>query len=214
MNMKGPLSLLIALMLLTVPVFSMAEAASDVTYAAYTNAAKGYAIDYPESWTLVSKETLESVLGSMANGETKSESMNSSALKTYAFQIKDMDMVMFLSPDGAVYAIVTDQAATMQVTSQEILTQVCPLVKKQYESIFTDYKELADPAVQTVGGREFVKTFGQYSLSGQRYIMLEAYLSTDSALYAVTYTIDTGLNPDMDAINAITDAMMASLQSV
>lgn len=208
--MRKWLTLLLATIMTLVPALALAEAPAGVTYATYTNESNGYAIDYPENWTLISKETLQSVMGSLAGGETSVDGLDSSKLEAYKSQIENMDMVMFVSPDGAVNANVTYQAVPAKLTSDQILSQVCPLVKRQFEGAFQGYKELADPATVTVGDHEFVETAGQYTLSGQSFIMLQAYHCTDSALYTVTYTINSSMNPDTAAIDAITTQMLAS----
>ena len=212
--MRKGLSLLIAMLMILVPALAVAEEAADMTYTTYKNPTNGYAIDYPESWTLVSKETMQSVMDSIAGGETKIDGLDSSKLEAYKAQIESMDMVMFISPDGAVNANVTYQAVPAKIASEQILKQVCPLVKQQFEGVFQNYKEMANPQAVTVGDLEYVETAGQYTLSGAGFIMLQAYYCTDSALYTVTYTIDDSMNPDKEAIDAISTAMLASFAPV
>ena len=146
----------------------------------------------------------------MTSGESKIEGMDTSVLETYKAQIEAMDMVMFMSADGAVNANMVYQAVPMQYTSDILLNQMYPAVLQQFQSMFKDYKELAAPEVETIGGKEFVGTVGQYTLSGMSFIMLQAYHSTDKALYTLTYTINTSLNPDMEALDAISSAMLES----
>lgn len=207
---KKWLALLLALTLTLIPAFALAEAAADEAYAAYSNETNGYTIDYPDDWTLVSKESLQSVLDALDSGETVVDGLDSSTIKACQSQIENMDMVMFISPDGVVNANVTYQAVSGKVTSDEILSHVCPLVKQQFESAYQGYAELTDPAVQTVGDNEFVETAGQYTLSDQSFIILQALCSSDSALYTVTYVINNSMDPDADAIDAITTQMLAS----
>ncbi len=208
---KKLVSMLLAVLMVLAPVFAMAEAASEVTYATYQNETNGYAIDYPETWSLLSKENVQSMIDSVASGETKIEGMDPSVLETYKSQIEAMDMVMFMSADGAVNANLTYQAVPMLYTSDALISQMYPVAVQQFQSMFKDYTELAAPQVETVGDKEFVETAGQYTLSGMSFIMLQAHHCTDKFLYTVTFTINTSLNPDMAAIDTVSSTMLESL---
>jgi hypothetical protein len=205
---KLVLLLLSALMALA-PVAVMAEAAPEVAYTTYQNETNGYTIDYPEDWTLLSKETVQSVMDSLANGGMQIEGMDTSVLEAYKAQIESMDMAMFMSADSAVGVSIAYQAVPAKIASADILAQY-PAVLEQLQKAYQDYKELAEPKIETVGACEFVTAAGQYSPPGTTIIMLQAYHCTDTTLYTITYTINASKVPDVDALAAISDAMLAS----
>jgi hypothetical protein len=203
--------MLLAALLVLAPVCAMA---ADVAYETYQNEANGYSIDYPAEWTILSKETLQSTMDALTSGETKIEGMDSSVFEAYKAQIESMDMVMFMSADGAVNANINYQAMPTKLTGELIVSSVYVMVVQQLQAAFADYALLADPQIEKVGDYEFVLTAGQYTLSGVPCIMMQAYHCTEKNLYTITYTINTSLNPDMDALDVISDAMLASFVPV
>lgn len=209
--MKKLLSLFLAALVMLVPVYAMA---ADTSYETYENEANGYSIDYPAEWTILSKETLQTTMDALTSGETEIEGMDSSVLEAYKAQIEGMDMVMFMSADGAVNANINYQAMPMKLTGDLIVSSVYPMVVQQLQAAFADYAPLADPQIEKVGDYEFVLTAGQYTLSGVPCIMMQAYHCSEKNLYTVTYTVNTSLNPDMEALDAISDAMLASFVPV
>jgi len=202
---KRLVSTLLAAVIALVPVF----AAAGVTYATYQNEAKGYSIDYPDIWALLDKYTMDSVRDALASGEMKIEGMDTSALDAYETQIDSTDMVMFMSADGAVSVNIIDSPVPMY-TSDLVISTVCPEVLQQFRSMFPDFTPLSDPRVEMAGGLEFVETAGQYTLAGMNFITRQAYHCTDSTMYAITCTINSSLNPDMDSLEAILSDMLAS----
>lgn len=209
--MKKLLSLLLAALFMLAPVCAMA---ADGSYETYENVANGYSIDYPAEWTILSKETLQTTMDALTSGETEIEGMDSSVLEAYKAQIEGMDMVMFMSADGAVNTNINYQAMPMKLTGDLIVSSVYPMVVQQLQAAFADYAPLADPQIEKVGDYEFVLTAGQYTLSGVPCIMMQAYHCSEKNLYTITYTINTSLNPDMEALDAISDAMLASFVPV
>jgi hypothetical protein len=197
-------------MLFLVPVFAAAETASEITYATYQNQTNGYSIDYPEAWTVLSKENLQPIMDSITSGETQIAGMDGSVLESYKAQIESMDMVMFVSEDGAFNTNIAYQAVPMKYSSDDIVNTMYPAVLQQFQSMFSDYTPLSDPQVETVGDIEYVEIAGQYTLSGVTYVMLQAYYSTDSVLYSVTFTINSAANPDMNSFEAICNGMLGS----
>ena len=210
-DVKKLLTLLLAALFLMAPVCAMA---ADISYETYENEANGYSIDYPAVWTILSKENLQSTMDALTSGETTIEGMDTSVLEAYKAQIEGLDMVMFMSADGAVNANINYQAMPMKLTSDLIVSSVYPVVVQQLQAAFADYAQLADPQIEKVGDYEFVLTAGQYTLSGMPFIIMQAYHCTDKNLYTITYTINASLNPDMEALDAISDAMLASFEPV
>ena len=209
--MKKLLSLLLAALLLLAPVYVSSAGA---TFKTYHNEANGYAIDYPSDWTILSKETLKTVTDSIASGETLIKGLDASALETYRAQIEAMDMVMFMSADGVVNANINCQAVPVQLMGDLIIKSVYPAVVQQLQAAFADYAQLAEPQIEKVGNYEFVETAGQYTLSGMSFNLLQAYCCSESTLYTITYTINASMNPDMEALESIFSAMMASFTPV
>lgn len=206
-RMMKKISLLLAALLVLTPVYA---ASAGATFKTYHNEANGYAIDYPSDWTILSKETLETTMDSIASGETPIKGMDASTLETYKAQIEAMDMVIFMSADGVVNANINCQTVPVQLTGDLIIKSVYPAVVQQLQTAFADYGQLAEPQIEKVGDYEFVETAGQHTLSGMNFIMLQAYYCSESTLYTITYTINASMNPDMEALESIFSAMVAS----
>ena len=205
--MKKTLLLLLAALLALAPVHAASARAAGGTYRNETN---GYSIDCPDGWTLISKETVQSVLDAVTSGEKKVEGMDGAAAEAYDAQIRQTDMAVFTSEDGAANANITYMPVPEKYSGGVIIASVCPVVLQKVKSAYPDYEATAEPQVVKIGGREFVEAAGQYTVSGVKYVMRQAYHCTDSTFYAIGVTVNTAMSPDLDASDALFDAMLAS----
>lgn len=139
--MKKLLSLLLAALVMLAPVCAMA---ADASYETYGNEANGYSIDYPAEWTILSKETLQSVMDAISSGEKKVKGMDSAVVESYNAQIQQMDMAMFMSEDGAINSNVTYMAVPEKYSGDVIISSVYPVVLQQVKSAYLDYEAIGD----------------------------------------------------------------------
>ena len=211
--MRALAALLIALVALA-PVSAFAEAADpaqDRALATYASEGGGYSIGYPADWTLLSRETIQATLDALAGGALQVEGIDSPMLAAYAEQIAVSDAAMFLSPDGAISASVVYEAVPAPLSAGDIIDKAYPGILADLQALLPGYEEVAGAEAQPIGDREFVGAMGGYEAGGTRYAMVQAYCCIGNAFFTVTFTVDTSVYPDIEAIYAVSDAMLASL---
>jgi hypothetical protein len=205
-DVKKPLALLLAALIALAPACAMAR----VAYKTYQNEANGYAIAYPADWTVLSKETI----GSGVDSLMKDGGANASAVEAYEEQIESLDMAVIMSGDGAVNAAIGYNPVSVKLTSGDLINVVYPEVLRQIEGAFEDCAPLAGPEAVKAGKLEFVKAAYKIRMQAEDCVMLQALYSSDSTFYTINCTVSSDLHTNMDALEAMFDAMLASFVPV
>jgi hypothetical protein len=200
MKMQKLLSLLLAALLALAPAYAMA---TGVTYKTYQNETNGYSIDYPADWTVLSKETIRSNPDSLTQA-------GASVVETYKEQIDSKDMAVIMSGDGAVTVAIGYNPVSVQLTSNDLISTVYPAVLQQLEDAFEHCAPLNEPEAAKVGRLEFVRTAYKIRIQAADCVMLQAFYGSVGTFYTINCTVNSDLNPDMDAVEAIFSDMLAS----
>ncbi|MEA4897350.1 MAG: hypothetical protein VB067_11910 [Christensenellaceae bacterium] len=180
-------------------------------YGEYQNERDGYRIGFPAAWTLLSRQSIDHFLDALASGEVAIEGMDASKLAAYKRQIEDADMMLCIAPDASINVNVTYQQLPAHQSTATVKAMV-PDMRAQYARLFPGYAPDGAPSVAVMGERAFVLAGGSYTLMGADILMEQALLCEGTTLYAITFTVNRSLAPDMDAFYAMKDAILQSFE--
>lgn len=184
---------------------------AEPAYDEYENERDGYRIGFPAAWTLLSQQSIDHFLAALASGDMTIEGMDATALAAYKQQIEDADMMLCIAPDASVNVNVTYQQLPAHQSAAAVEAMV-PDMRAQYARLFPGYAPDGAPSVAAMGERAFVLAGGSYALMGTDMLMEQAFFCEDTTLYAITFTVNRSLVPDLEAFHAVKDAMLQSFK--
>lgn len=156
-----------------------------------------YTFDYPEGWTALSRDTIDTLL----DVGTELAGIDAGTLEEVKAQIEAADMIALISPSGSqVNVIAQDLGAT--VTASQLISMVLPSATEQLKSSLPGF-EVVDPGSEvTYGDYTYATMKGSYEVLGMTMTMQQVLLSQDDVLYVITFT---------DNNDEIDDAMIESI---
>ena len=125
--MKKLLSVLMALALVLVPVLSLADAVETLepAYLQYTHTDDQYSFMYPDTWTLLNKENIQTIMEAV---DAEADAELAQMIATYGPQIQQSDMVMLLSETGLTNVNAVAQYVGMHASDNDLLSLAPSLV--------------------------------------------------------------------------------------
>ncbi len=188
--MKKFLCLLTALMLMAVPMLSFAEApAGDAEeYLTYKDADGRFTFWYPDTWTLLSKDTIDAFI-------TAAEGLGNEQLTAMAQQakgqIEQLGIIMLMSADyqANINLVCTDAGAAVDV--KQLLTGA-DAIKSQLSGQIEGIEFTSDPQVLEVGNHQALLIEYAYELAGQGFAGAQCYVGAGTNLYVFTLTAPAG----------------------
>lgn len=184
--MKKLFSVLLALAMLLVPVLSMAEAAEELVaeYETYTHTGDQYSFMYPNTWTLLNKENIQTIIE--AASETEDEQLTQ-MIAEYGPQIEETDMVLLQSETGLTNVSIGAQYVGMQLTDEDLFSLASVLVSQMSNTMegieFVDEGSI----IELVGKNGLIVEF-TFELSGTQMTGVYVYVSGETDVYVITYT--------------------------
>lgn len=184
--MKKLFSVLLALAMLLVPVLSMAEAAEELVaeYETYTHTGDQYSFMYPNTWTLLSKENIQTIFEAVS--ETEDEQL-AQMIAAYGPQIEEMDMVVLLSETGLANVNIVAQYVGMQATDEDLLSLASMLVS-QLSNTMEGIEFVDEGSIIELVGKNGLMVEYTFELSGTQMTGVQVYVSGETDLYTFTYT--------------------------
>ena len=184
--MKKILSVLLALAMLLMPVLSLAEAAAMLAadYTTYTHTDDQYSFMYPNSWTLLNAENVETVLDAIS--ETEDEQL-AQMIATYGPQLQQSGMIMLLNETGLTNVNVIAQPVGMRATD-EVLLSLAPTVVSQLSSTFEGIEFVNEGVIINLGDKNGLIVEYSYTLAGTEMQGAQVYVSGETDMYIFTYT--------------------------
>lgn len=184
--MKKILSVLLALAMLLMPVLSLAEAAAMLAadYTTYTHTDDQYSFMYPNSWTLLNAENVETVLDAIS--ETEDEQL-AQMIATYGPQLQQSGMIMLLNETGLTNVNVVAQYVGMRATD-DVLLSLAPQLVSQLSNAMAGIEFVNEGTIVKLGENTGLMLEYQYTLSGTDMYGVQVYISGETDLYIFTYT--------------------------
>ncbi len=184
--MKKILSVLLALAVLLMPVLSLAEAAAMLAadYTTYTHADEQFSFMYPNSWTLLNAENVQSML-TLAS-ETEDQEL-AQIIQTYGPQIEQSGMIMLLNETGNTNVNVIAQNVGMHATDEDLLS-LAPTLVSQLSAALTGVEFVNEGVIINLGDKNGLIVEYNYTLSGTEMQGAQVYVSGETDLYIFTYT--------------------------
>lgn len=144
--MKKLLSILLVLVML-VPALSLAEGSSIYTH----EEDPYYRCAYPEGWTVLTKETVDSLvdLGAAVN--------DNELLASYVDQVKTMDITMFMSPTMSDFVVIMAQPLGIDMPADQLIPLLQPTFLQQFQAIYPSMLAVNDGEVLHKGNNDFAK---------------------------------------------------------
>lgn len=201
--MKKLLATLLALCLLAVPMFGLAEAATaEMEMETYTHSTGSFSMQYPSDWTLMDRTTIDTLISLAANSSEEVKTIYSNVKS----QLEVADIVMFLSPDMQCTANVNVQALGTAMTGE----QISSLSKQLQSSIQLNLPTATFPddgSVVTVGDNEYFMLEAVYTIAGTEFHAVNYLTAPNTNFYTINFTVATA------AVDANMQAMGAMLAS-
>ncbi|MBR4069095.1 MAG: hypothetical protein IKK08_10795 [Clostridia bacterium] len=184
--MKKILSVLLALAMLLMPVLSLAEAAAMLAadYTTYTHADEQFSFMYPNSWTLLNAENVQSML-TLAS-ETEDQEL-AQIIQTYVPQIEQSGMIMLLNETGNTNVNVIAQNVGMRATDEDLLS-LAPTLVSQLSAALEGVEFVNEGVIINLGDKNGLIVEYNYTLSGTEMQGARVYVSGETDLYIFTYT--------------------------
>lgn len=183
---KSILALMVALVLMMMPVLSMAEAAEelDVTYLTYTHTDDQYSLMYPDNWILLNAENIEAVMDEMSKiGNEELANM----VSLYGPQVQQLDMVMLLNESTMTNVNFVCQTIGMHA-EDDVLLGLAPNLISQLSSSFEGIQFINEGTIIDLNGKNGMMLEYIYELSGVQMHGVQMYISGETNLYVCTYT--------------------------
>lgn len=158
-------------------------------YIAFEHPRFGYSIEYPAGWTLLDKDGIDAVFDAIAAGETELSQAGIQMMEQARQEIELNDIALVISPTLNGHSVnVLASPMDPLPTVQQAQEQLAPLLKQQYEQMFTGLKMLDEGSVIQVGGLEAMKVAYAFTGAGQEYTQNQYYFFTNGHQYIFTFT--------------------------
>lgn len=189
--MKRLFSVLVILVMLLVPVLSVAEAT-----ASYTHTNGQFTFQYPAGWTLLNKETISTLMDMV---EDYGDEQLNALMNTYGPAIRQADMVMLINETGMANITIAAQEVGVRLDA-DTLEAMAPLLVNQMSATMDGLRFQNEGTVVTVKGNSCLLLEYGYELAGQMLYGAQLYVPGATSLYCLGYTCS-----DLNEYNATSD---------
>ena len=198
---KSILALMMALVLMMMPVLSMAETA----FQTYTHTNDQYTVQYPANWILLNAENITSIMEMM---DTSEDEQLAQMISAYGPQVQQLDMVMIINETGLTNVNLVCQEVGMNLNGEQLMSMAPALVSQLSNSMagiqFVDEGSLID-----VNGTESLKMAYVMEVAGAQMCGVQVYIPGSTAIYIVTYTCNNA--DELEATREDFNAMLGTL---
>ncbi|MBE5815854.1 MAG: hypothetical protein E7320_11745 [Clostridiales bacterium] len=186
--MKKFLSVLLVLALLVLPVVSMAEAAETTddffaNYETYTHTNDQYSLFYPKTWTVLNADMIETIMTSMT--DSQDEQLAQLAAQ-YGPQIKQTDMVMFISETGMTNVNVVCQTVGLSIDEDQLLL-LAPSFTAELAKVMEGIEFINEGTIMDLATCKAMLLEYNYTLAGVEMYGAQAYVPVGEDMYIFTY---------------------------
>lgn len=184
--MKKLLSVLMALALVLVPVLSLADAVETLepAYLQYTHTDDQYSFMYPDTWTLLNKENIQTIMEAV---DAEADAELAQMIATYGPQIQQSDMVMLLSETGLTNVNAVAQYVGMHASDNDLLS-LAPSLVAQLSGAMANIEFVDEGSIIELNGINALMVEYNCELAGTAMHGVQAYISGAENLYIFTYT--------------------------
>lgn len=201
--MRKLITLLLAVMLLALPVMSLAQETTAETKT-FTQADGLYTFDYPSTWTTMDRASIDATL---ELAKTLGDETLTNSLESYKDIMSQMDIAMIMSEDRLCNVVISFQEIGAPLSSEQLLS-LAPSLVAQYEVSFSEFEATNPGSTLDVGENSFMLMEYNASSVGQSIQGAAFYIVPDTKLFTIVLTapggtIDDYLNDFMSVINTI-----------
>ncbi len=182
----------------------MAEA-EDAPYLSYVSQDGSISFLYPDTWTLLSQENLDTVLDIAQNMEELSGLMD-----TARAQIEQYGMILLMSEDYLSNINLILQNVGAEMTS-DLLLAAAPSIQTSISSSISGVSFDSDPEIMDINGRPALLIQYGYVVSGVELFGVQVYMSVGTQLCLCTLT--TSVQDASDELEAM-GVILGSFQLV
>lgn len=196
--------MVLILLLATVPA---ALAAGE--YAAYSNAAYGYTVQYPAGWMALSADTLGPMIQQFT-GE------NASVFGTDAMDGFESDMsvdaagiAVFLDVSGNSFSVIPFAfltADSMQEAHDALSTELASAYQQNLDGVTV----VDSGSVVAIGSNEFIRVRLEYAADGQTMVITSFFNFQNNVMFQLSFTWLTAGESDVQALDQIMETVVAS----
>lgn len=179
--LKKMVCVLTACLMLALPALCLAQEAG---YEIYTHSDGSFSFPYPEDWTLLSKETVDEIMG--VASELGDEQL-ATLVANIKPQLEAVDMVMLMGPDADTNINAICQNAGMELTA-DVLLALSGTLESQLSSQLDGLSFTEEPAVVDAGSGKALLIKYAYTLAGQDLIGIQAYRPNGADFLVLTLT--------------------------
>ena len=182
----------------------MAEA-EDVPYLSYSSQDGSISFLYPDTWTLLSQENLDTVLDIAQNMEELSGLMD-----TARAQIEQYGMILLMSEDYLSNINLILQNVDAEMTS-DLLLAAAPSIQTSINSSISRVSFDSDPEIMDINGRPALVIQYGYTVAGVELFGVQVYMAVGTQLCLCTLT--TSVQDASDELEAM-GVILGSFQLV
>lgn len=184
--MKKILSVLLALAMLLMPVLSLAEAAeaTALDFTIYLHTDGQYAFAYPNNWTLLTAENVETVMDAASEIDDPELAQ---IIAQYGSQVQQSGMIMVLSETGLTNVNVVAQNVGARATDEDLLA-LAPQLVSQLSNAMGEIRFTDEGSIVKLGNNTGLLVGYEFLLAGVDMCGLQAYIPGETNLYIITYT--------------------------
>ena len=175
----------------------MAEA-EDAPYLSYVSQDGSISFLYPDTWTLLSQENLDTVLDIAQNMEELSGLMD-----TARAQIEQYGMILLMSEDYLSNINLILQNVGAEMTS-DLLLAAAPSIQTSISSSVSGVSFDSDPEIMDINGRPALVIQYGYTVAGVDLFGVQVYMAVDTQLCLCTLTTSVqDASDDLEAMGVI-----------
>lgn len=179
--MKKILLVALSVILILSSVLALAEPAT------YVNETDGYQISIPDGWNIVDRANIDEALELFASGDLSG--VDPTIVEQNRAQIEQMDMMMSISPDGAINFNINYQDLGQEVSIADVAEQLCPASLEQMKTMFAEMEIYSEGDLITMGTNEYAMISFGVVVNNQEMYLLQLYGLSGTKLYITTFTV-------------------------
>ena len=157
----------------------------------YVNENPYYAYNYPNGWVAADQKTIDNML------ELGADAIQNSMAAPYLEMVKEMGIVMFMSPRLKEFAVVMPQEIGMDM-DVHTLVAMFPILAQQMGGMLEGAKVVSDGEVINAGGNAFAKMVMTMPVEGTAVTMGMYLMSSGGVLFIFIYGCQDG-DQNLDA---------------
>lgn len=156
----------------------------------YTHPTHGYSFTMPDDWLAVDSKNIENHIAAYEKGVLLFPGTDAASLKNMLSQVLQLDCTILLDPHANNAIFVTENTGVPQ-TSEQVISQLIPLLKARFQQRYPDITFTACGDILTLGENDFIALSGTYSKDGMTFFLDQLYLVDGTQLHCISLTISS-----------------------